>query len=898
MKNSKPPSRPKHKKAGRPASGPRREDTFARHHAPKKQHRDDEEGGSFLPTRDELKEFLLSNPDALNKREIARAFGITGQDRTLLRRMLREMAEEGMVERTPSRSYQAPDSLPERALIEIVGIDDDGELIGKPLDWHGRGKPPVIYVMTDKKRAAPLKDGERVLARLKKVSPNEYEARVLKPLEENGQTRTVGFFKSYRGGGIVTPTDKKNKLEYMIPAEFTHDAQDGDLVSTETLPPSRQYPSNRNAARVLEILGQKDDPKLISLIAIHTQGIPVEFPREVIAESETLSEPDLSGGRVDMRSIPLVTIDGADARDFDDAVYAAPDTDPKNEGGWKLIVAIADVSYYVRPASPLDVEAFKRGNSTYFADRVVPMLPERLSNDLCSLRPHVPRACLAVEMTIDKNAKLTGYHFQRGLMRSAARLTYEQVEEAHRGNPDDTTGPLLDSVIKPLYKAYSLLKHARQKRGALELDLPERKAIINAQGQVTAIVPRTRLDSHQLIEEFMILANVAAAYVLEDKNAPCIYRIHDQPSAERIEAARMFLKEMGYSLPESDNIHPRNINQLLKVSSERGEADLVHTMLLRTQSQAIYHPENIGHFGLALEKYAHFTSPIRRYADLIVHRSLVRACKLGDGGLSPHEQQNIYDIAEHISQTERRSMIAERDVMDRFTAQYLQSQIGQIFKGKVSSVASFGLFVTLEESGADGIVPMRQLPRDYYIHDEKRHMLVGKDTGRTFRMADAVFVRLLEADPQRGSTVFEMVEGADDENAPRRPRSNDRGRSGRGDSRGKKPFGKKPFDKGRGKYGRDDRGGGSERGRDVRDDRRPHDREDHPRSEGRFENERSGVEPRGRRERDEPSSRSPRRNDRPHREGGYSGDRRAPGGRDDRNSGGKKGGFKKAKKRR
>lgn len=898
MKNSKPPSRPKHKKAGRPASGPRREDTFARHHAPKKQHRDDEEGGSFLPTRDELKEFLLSNPDALNKREIARAFGITGQDRTLLRRMLREMAEEGMVERTPSRSYQAPDSLPERALIEIAGIDDDGELIGKPLDWHGRGKPPVIYVMTDKKRAAPLKDGERVLARLKKVSPNEYEARVLKPLEENGQTRTVGFFKSYRGGGIVTPTDKKNKLEYMIPAEFTHDAQDGDLVSTETLPPSRQYPSNRNAARVLEILGQKDDPKLISLIAIHTQGIPVEFPREVIAESETLSEPDLSGGRVDMRSIPLVTIDGADARDFDDAVYAAPDTDPKNEGGWKLIVAIADVSYYVRPASPLDVEAFKRGNSTYFADRVVPMLPERLSNDLCSLRPHVPRACLAVEMTIDKNAKLTGYHFQRGLMRSAARLTYEQVEEAHRGNPDDTTGPLLDSVIKPLYKAYSLLKHARQKRGALELDLPERKAIINAQGQVTAIVPRTRLDSHQLIEEFMILANVAAAYVLEDKNAPCIYRIHDQPSAERIEAARMFLKEMGYSLPESDNIHPRNINQLLKVSSERGEADLVHTMLLRTQSQAIYHPENIGHFGLALEKYAHFTSPIRRYADLIVHRSLVRACKLGDGGLSPHEQQNIYDIAEHISQTERRSMIAERDVMDRFTAQYLQSQIGQIFKGKVSSVASFGLFVTLEESGADGIVPMRQLPRDYYIHDEKRHMLVGKDTGRTFRMADAVFVRLLEADPQRGSTVFEMVEGADDENAPRRPRSNDRGRSGRGDSRGKKPFGKKPFDKGRGKYGRDDRGGGSERGRDVRDDRRPHDRDDRPRSEGRFENERSGVEPRGRRERDEPSSRSPRRDDRPHREGGYSGDRRAPGGREDRNSSGKKGGFKKAKKRR
>lgn len=763
MKNSKPPSRNKHSKAGRAASGPKgREGGFVHPHRSPQSRRRDEQAESALPTREELKEFLLSHPDALDKREIARAFGITGQDRTQLRRLLREMTEEGMLEKNERRGYQAPDSLPERALLEITGLSDDGELLARPLDWHGRGKPPVIYVMPDRKRGAALKDGDRVLARLRKVSASEYEAQMLKPLEENGETRAVGFFKSYRGGGFVTPTDKKNKLEYMIPAEFTNGAQDGDLVSAETLPPSRQYPRSKNAARVAEVIGQKDDPRLISLIAIHTQGIPVEFPPAVIEESEKLKEPDLSGGRIDMRDIPLVTIDGADARDFDDAVFAMPDDDPKNPGGWKLIVAIADVSYYVRSSTPLDIEAFKRGNSTYFADRVVPMLPERLSNDLCSLRPHVPRACLAALMTIDKNARLIDYRFQRGLMRSAARLTYEQVEEAHRGNPDDTTGPLMDAVIRPLYKAYSLLKHARQKRGALEIDLPERKAIINEKGQVTAIVPRARLDSHQLIEEFMILANVAAAHVLEDKNAPCVYRVHDQPSAERIEAARSLLKDMGYSLPETDNIHPRNINQLLKISSERGDADLVHTLLLRTQSQAIYHPDNIGHFGLALEKYAHFTSPIRRYADLIVHRSLVRACKLGDGGLTPYEEDNIFDISEHISQTERRSMLAERDVMDRFTAQYLQSQVGQVFKGKISSVASFGLFVTLDESGADGIVPMRQLPRDYYIHDEKRHMLVGKETRRTFRMADAVYVRLLEADPQRGSTVFEMVEGTDD----------------------------------------------------------------------------------------------------------------------------------------
>jgi ribonuclease R len=794
LKNSKPPSRNKPTKAGRPASGPRREDgtTRASRRAEKKHprahrnaHSKDLPGeGRPLPGREELKEFLLSTPDALNKREIARAFGITGQNRTQLRRLLREMTEEGLLEKTPARNYQAPDSLPERCLIEITGINDDGELCARPLDWHGRGKPPAIYVMVEKKRTtAALKDGDRVLARLKKISPQEYEARILKPLEENGETRTVGFYKSYRGGGIVTPTDKKNKLEYMIPAEYAADAQDGDLVSIETLPPSRQHPRGKNAARVIEVLGQKDDPRLISLIAIHTQGIPVEFPRDVLAESEALPEPDLSGGRVDMRDIPLVTIDGADARDFDDAVFAMPDDDPKNAGGWKLIVAIADVSYYVRHGSALDAEAFKRGNSTYFADRVVPMLPERLSNDLCSLRPHVPRACLAAFMTLDRNARMTGYVFKRGLMRSAARLTYEQAEEAHRGNPDDTTGPLMEDVIKPLYRAYSLLKHARQKRGALELDLPERKALINDKGHVTAIVPRTRLDSHQLIEEFMILANVAAARAIEDRKAPCIYRIHDQPSAERIEAARAFLKEMGYSLPETGNIHPRNINQLLKVSSERGEANLVHTLLLRTQSQAVYHPDNIGHFGLALEKYAHFTSPIRRYADLIVHRAIVGAYKLGDGGLGVYEKERIHDISEHISLTERRSMIAERDVMDRFTAQYLQSQIGQVFKGRISSVASFGLFVTLDESGADGIVPMRQLPRDYYVHDEARHILTGKNTRRTFRIADAVYVRLLEADPQRGSTVFEMVEGGEGRPA----------RSGR--KSGKRPSGTPATDK-------------------------------------------------------------------------------------------------------
>lgn len=756
-----------------------------------------------LPTKEDIYTFIQDNPGALNKREIARAFGIKGQDRTVLRKILREMAEDGMIEKNSGKSYQSPDSLPERAMIEITGLDGDGELRAKPTAWYGKGPEPIIYVIGDKKRkTGSLKPGDQLLARLAKVDKNSYEARILKSVDaQDDENRIVGFYKSYRGNGLVTPTDKKNKDEFIIPPEYVDKAEDGDLVMISTIPPSNKFPRSKNPARVVEVLGKKDDPRLISLIAIHSHGIPTVFGRDVMKEAQGLSEPDLSDGREDMRDIPLVTIDGADARDFDDAVFAEPDTDPKNAGGWHLIVAIADVSYYVRPDSALDREAFTRGNSTYFADRVVPMLPERLSNDLCSLRPQVNRACLAVHMIIDKDAKLITHRFTRGLMRSAARLTYEQVEEAHRGNADDTTAPLMEKVITPLYKAYSLLKRAREKRGALELDLPERKAIINDKGQITAIVPRHRLDSHQLIEEFMILANVAAAEALERKNAPCIYRIHDQPSLERVESTRMFLKEMGYSLVKTDQLHPRNINQLLKLSSERGEADLVHTMLLRTQSQAIYHPENIGHFGLALEKYAHFTSPIRRYADLIVHRSLVKAYKLGDGGLSAYEQENIYDLSEHISQTERRSMIAERDVMDRFTAQYLSDHVGDTFKGKISSVTSFGMFVTLDESGADGIVPMRQLPRDYYVFDEQRHTLTGKDSRRVYRVADPVIVRLLEADPMRGSTVFQMLDGEEDTRRPynpdkgnrRKPRGNDRDRRGgeeQTEKRGKRKPGK------------------------------------------------------------------------------------------------------------
>ncbi len=775
-----------------------------------------------LPTKEELRQFINDAVNPMDKRDIARHFGIKGQDRTRLRVMLRELAEEGGVEKDPTRTYRAPQNLPDTALIEITGLDGDGELRAKPVEWHGKGPEPIIYVMYKRRgEGEEAKPGHQLLARLKKVDKNEYEARVLKPIEVEETGRVIGTFRPYKGAGHVHPTDKKDRNEYYIPTDYVNGAEDGDLVMAELIPPSARHPRSKNPARIVEKLGKKDDPRLISLISIHTHGIPTQFSREAMSEAAKMKEPDLSGGREDLRQVPLVTIDGADARDFDDAVFAEPDRDPKNPGGWHLIVAIADVSYYVQPHSALDKTAYDRGNSTYFADRVVPMLPERLSNDLCSLRPQVNRACLAAHLWIDANARLKSWKFVRGLMRSAARLTYEQVEDAHRGAPDDTTGPLLEPVIKPLYKAYGLLKQARERRGALELDLPERKAIINEKGVITDIVPRQRLASHQLIEEFMILGNVAAAQALEAKHAPCVYRIHDSPAYDRLETTREFLKEFGYSLPKSDQLRPANINHILKLSAEREDKALIHTILLRTQSQAVYSPDNIGHFGLALEKYAHFTSPIRRYADLLVHRSLVRAYGLGEGGLTDQETQELAEISQHISTTERRSMLAERDVMDRFTAQYLSANVGKEFKGHIGSVTRFGLFVTLDETGADGLVPMRSLPRDYYIHDEKRHALVGKQHGRTYRLADPVIVRLVEADALRGSTLFEMVDGIEEHSGPQRPqgrndrrqhqrRDRDRGRHG-GSRDDRNRGGDKDGERGGGGGGRRRRGRGKRR---------------------------------------------------------------------------------------
>ena len=571
--------------------------------------------------------------------------------------------------------------------------------------------------------------------------------------ERAAPTRVIGVLGKAANGWRLQSTNRRERGEYILHAKGRHELQEGHLAIAEIVRGRRFGPKE---AKLIDILGDMNAPQAVSLIAIATHDIPHEFSKEALSEADQ-AKPVSLDGRTDLRQIPLVTIDGSDARDFDDAVFAEPD-----KKGWHLLVAIADVAHYVRTGSILDDTAYKRGNSVYFPDRVVPMLPEALSNELCSLKPHVDRACMAVHLWLDSDGELTRWEFIRGVMRSQARLTYEQVQQAMDGNADNMTAPLLDPVIKPLYGAFKCLFEARQKRGTLELDLPERKVEIE-NGRVKAIKIRDRLDSHRLIEEFMITANVAAAAQLEGKGGVCLYRVHDRPTEIKLQALRDFLDSLGISLVPGKQLHPRFLTQILEASAGGPHSQVVNEMMLRSQAQAIYSPTNIGHFGLALAKYAHFTSPIRRYADLVIHRGLIRACGLGNDGLKDEEIQNLEDIAVHISDTERRAATAERDATDRYMTLFMAGHIGAVFAARISGVARFGLFARLNETGADGIIPMNSLPDDYYFHDEKRQALVGRRSKKVYQLAQHVMVRLEQADKITGGMAFSLIEDANDE---------------------------------------------------------------------------------------------------------------------------------------
>jgi len=692
-----------------------------------------------LPSREAVRQFIRAAGGRVGKREVSREFGIGPELRAPLRALLRDLAKEGAIAPAGHRRFSPPGRLPDQMVVRVTGTDRDGDAVARPVDWTGDGPPPMVLMAPERRGNPALAPGERVLARLNPIGPGKYEGRTLKRLSDE-PGRILGVF---RAPNRLVPTDRRAKGEWLIPPGETGGAEPGEIVAASPLPHAGL---GLKPARIIERLGRMGDARAVSLICIHGHDIPQDFPEDALHDAARARAVPL-GKREDLRAVPLVTIDGEDARDFDDAVFAEPDGD-----GFRLIVAIADVAHYVRPGAPLDRAAWTRGNSVYFPDRVVPMLPETLSNGWCSLRPQEDRGCLFAEMRIDAAGRKTAHRFGRGLMRSAARLTYTQVQNAHDAGQDLD----LPGVIPPLYAAFRALLGARQARGTLDLDLPERKVVLE-EGQVVSVAPRPRLDSHRLIEEFMVLANVAAAEELEGRHLPCMYRVHAPPSDEKLEALRFFLHGMGISLAPGNDLHPRDLDRVLQKVAGTEQAPLVNEVILRSQSQAAYSPDNIGHFGLSLPRYAHFTSPIRRYADLLVHRALVSGLKLGLGSLAPDEAARFPDTAEHISATERRAALAEREAIDRYLAAFMADKVGAVFAARISGVQRFGLFVTLAESGASGLIPMAALPDDYWLYDEATQSLSGRRTRMTYHLAQDVEVRLSEASPVTGGLLFQMM---------------------------------------------------------------------------------------------------------------------------------------------
>lgn len=722
-----------------------------------------------FPTKEEILRFVAEASDEVGKREIARAFNIRGNDRVALKQLLHNMTDEGLFHKRRKRRVAHPDRLPSVAVVEITGVDIDGDVLARPANWEGDGNPPTIVMTPSHGPAGALGAGDRVLTRLKRLEDGHYVGQAMRRLDQVRREILGVYFKA-DGRGRIVPTDKKVRSEPTVDERDSKGAKHGELVLARLIPGGRRGLGGSRSAQVTETLGRGDQPRSASLIAIHTHDLPHEFDSATLSEAENAKPVEL-GARDDLRDLALITIDPADARDHDDAVWAEPDTDEKNPGGWHVIVAIADVAHYVRPRSALDKTAYLRGNSVYFPDQVVPMLPEGLSNGLCSLKAGVDRPCLAAHLWLNSGGEITKHTFVRGLMRTAANLHYGQVQSAIDGKPEGDAEPLLDPVIRPLYDAYRARLKERKHREPLDLNLPEKKIELNAEGHVTGLHERERLDAHRLVEEFMIAANVAAAETLERLQMPCMYRVHEAPSPEKLTALREFLDSLGQGLAKAQRVEPRHFNRILQRVADTPVEQTVNTVILRSQSQALYTPMNLGHFGLSLNRYAHFTSPIRRYSDLLVHRALISGLKLGEDGLDPDSEGRFSDLGEHISVTERRAMTAERDATDRYIAGYMKDRIGGQFDATISGVTRFGLFVTLIESGAEGLVPMRDLGDDYYRHDEAQHALIGERSKRRFTLGDAVRVRLREAEPLSGALRFELLYDAGrNQRGARRPR--------------------------------------------------------------------------------------------------------------------------------
>jgi ribonuclease R len=726
---------------------------------PKRSHPKKPRGGP--PNRDELVAFIAARGGRVSKRDLVRAFRLDRPGKAKLKEMLRELSEAGALTRR-RRKLSVAGRLPAVVMAEVSARDEDGELIAEPVEWDEveHGPPPRIRLVFGRApKAGPAPGiGDRVLLRTEGTGDPadsiRHQGRVIK-IVEKARAQVLGIFRpTPGGGGRLVPVDKKSLgRELMIPKGGDGGAADGDLVVADVL---KERAFGLAQAKVRERLGSMKSERAVSLIAIHAHEIPHVFRPDALTAAEAAAPATLAG-REDWLELPLVTIDPVDAKDHDDAVFAEPDPDAANRGGHIVTVAIADVSHYVRPGSALDRDASERGNSVYFPDRVVPMLPERISNDLCSLRPNEPRAALAVRMVIGADGRKRLHTFHRVMTRSAAKLNYTQTQAAIDGRTDDTTAPLMERVLGPLYAAYAVVKKARDAREPLALEIPERKLLLKPDGMLDRVIVPERLESHRLIEEFMILANVAAAETCEHERVQLLYRVHDSPAPERVVALRDFLATLELRLPKADVLRPADFNRVLARVRGAEVERLVHEVVLRAQAQAEYSVQNYGHFGLALRRYAHFTSPIRRYADLVVHRALIRGLKLGTDGLPDTTPEALAEVAARVSAAERRAMAAERQTVDRLVAHFMADRVGAVFHGHVAGVTGAGLFVRLDDTGADGFVPVRTLGADFYRYDETHQALIGERTGEAHRLGDRVEIKLVEAIPVAGALRFEVL---------------------------------------------------------------------------------------------------------------------------------------------
>ena len=707
-----------------------------------------------LPNEDTIIEYLEHSGGHVKRGTMAKYFNLKGAQRRGLRFLLKDMEAAGKVELNEGNFVDLPKKMPKELMLDITSQDpDDMSLLAKPVDRKHQKPDLTIHVESKKDIAV----GDRIEARLTHMEGNTYMAHPIRVIAADVNKPILGSFTNMGEGqpGQVVPLDTNHvPRRYVVQAGSAKDIPDGAVVKAQ--PTESGASSGVPMVEILEVVG--DDMKgLESLVAIHNFDIPYEFPQDVLDHAESLpaklTDKEVAE-REDLRKLPLVTIDGPDAKDFDDAVFV----ERNDDGGFHAIVAIADVAKYIREGEELDKEGYKRGNSTYFPDRVVPMLPERISNDLCSLRPHEDRPVLAVHMTISPQGKLIKHKFVRAVIHSHARLTYGQVADAIEGNFDDVTKDLWPKNLEAAYDCFKALLKARKKRNALDLDIPETAIVLGPDGSIERVEKRERNEAHQLIEELMVVANVAAAEALESKKAPCIYRVHPEPTVEKLEALNTILKDHNLSLSKISSIRPEHMTDLITQIKGRPEEEELMQSVLRSQQQAVYTPENKGHFGLALKHYAHFTSPIRRYSDLVVHRSLIDAFGLPGGGALQTPKSKFEDIAEHICVTERRSQKAEWDAKDRLVARYYEGKVGDVYDATVLSVHTFGMFVVIEDGLGEGLVPMRLMGDDYYRFDEKKNLIVGSKTGVVFKVGTESKVTLSGADVTSAQLTFALGE--------------------------------------------------------------------------------------------------------------------------------------------